>query len=111
MFIEGHTDSAPLQRGVYTNWHLGLDRARAVYDVITAGLMQSFRNERLLDVVGISSYADKRPNKDNPEDDAKNRRVELRFVLAFKPENDKLSSDISAVGVELQKRSAQNEIQ
>jgi chemotaxis protein MotB len=104
MFIEGHTDSAPLQRGVYTNWHLGLDRARAVYDVITAGLMQTFRNERLLDVVGISSYADKRPNKDNPQDDAKNRRVELRFVLAFKPENEKLDSDISAVGVELQKR-------
>ena len=46
--------------------------------------MQSFKNERTLDVVGISSYADKRPNKDDPKDDAKNRRVELRFVLAFK---------------------------
>jgi chemotaxis protein MotB len=86
IFIEGHTDSQPLNRGVYTNWHLGLDRARAVYDVLTAGEIQKFKNERTLDVVGISSYADKRPNKEAPQDAEKNRRVELRFVLAFKPE-------------------------
>lgn len=84
IFIEGHTDSAPLQRGIYTNWHLGLDRARAVYDLLTIGPMQQYKNERTLGVVGISSYADKRPNKDSPDDDAKNRRVELRFVLAYK---------------------------
>ena len=64
----------------------GLDRARAVYDVLTAGPIQNFKNERTLDVVGISSYADKRPNKEAPQDAEKNRRVELRFVLAFKPE-------------------------
>lgn len=86
IFIEGHTDSAPLQRGIYTNWHLGLDRARAVYEVITVGSMLNFKNERNLDVVGISSYADKRPAKGGLIDDSKNRRVELRFVLAFKPE-------------------------
>jgi chemotaxis protein MotB len=84
IFIEGHTDSAPLPLGIYTNWHLGLDRARAVYDLLTIGPMQQYKNERTLGVVGISSYADKRPNKDNPSDDAKNRRVELRFVLAYK---------------------------
>ncbi len=89
IFIEGHTDSAPLQRGIYTNWHLGLDRARAVYDVITVGGMQNFKNERNLDVVGISSYADKRPAKGGLIDDSKNRRVELRFVLAFKPDTKK----------------------
>lgn len=93
IFIEGHTDSTPLQRGIYTNWHLGLDRAHAVYDVLTIGPMQNFKNERSLDVVGISSYADKRPNKDEPKDDAKNRRVELRFVLAFKPQPNKFAPD------------------
>ena len=103
IFIEGHTDSTPLQRGIYTNWHLGLDRARAVYDVITVGSMQSFKNERKLDVVGISSYADKRPNKDDPKDDAKNRRVELRFVLAFKPENNKSETSIRGAQAKLQK--------
>ena len=103
IFIEGHTDSAPLQRGIYTNWHLGLDRARAVYDVLTLGSMQSFKNERSLDVVGISSYADKRPNKDDPKDDAKNRRVELRFVLAFKPEVKKPGADLQSIEDKLQK--------
>jgi chemotaxis protein MotB len=107
IFIEGHTDSTPLQRGIYTNWHLGLDRARAVYDVLTVGSMQNFKNERSLDVVGISSYADKRPykspNKDDTEDDAKNRRVELRFVLAFKPQVNKSATDVRSVQDKLQK--------
>lgn len=103
IFIEGHTDSAPLQRGIYTNWHLGLDRAHAVYDVLTIGPMQNFKNERSLDVVGISSYADKRPNKDEPKDDAKNRRVELRFVLAFKPQTNKSAPDTRSFQDKFQK--------
>ena len=86
IFIEGHTDSKPLQKGIYTNWHLGLDRARAVYEVLTAGSMISYKNERDLNAVGISSYADKRPAKGGLFDDSKNRRVELRFVLAYKAE-------------------------
>jgi chemotaxis protein MotB len=86
IFIEGHTDSAPLQRGNYTNWHLGLDRARAVYEVLTNGSMQDFKNERTLDVLGVSSYADKRPV--SKFDSSSNRRVELRIVLAFKPESN-----------------------
>jgi outer membrane protein OmpA-like peptidoglycan-associated protein len=78
---EGHTDSAPLKRGDYSNWHLGLDRARAVYKVLSTGSLQDLRNEREQPVFGISSYADERPSdKDNA---AMNRRVELRFVLAF----------------------------
>ncbi|PIT76629.1 OmpA family protein [Limnohabitans sp. JirII-31] len=103
IFIEGHTDSTPLQRGIYTNWHLGLDRAHAVYDVLTVGPMQNFKNERSLDVVGISSYADKRPNKDQPKDDAKNRRVELRFVLAFKPQPNKSAPDTGSFQDKFQK--------
>jgi|GEM_PF-3239696 len=103
ILIEGHTDATPLQRGIYTNWHLGLDRARAVYEMITVGSMQSFKNERKLDVVGISSYADKRPNKSDPKDDAKNRRVELRFVLAYKPEINKSPPGIRDVQDKLQK--------
>jgi len=81
ILIEGHTDSAPLKRGDYSNWHLGLDRARAVYKVLNAGGLQDFRNEREQPVFGISSYADERPS--DKDDAAKNRRVELRFVLAF----------------------------
>jgi len=90
IFIEGHTDSKPLQQGNYTNWHLGLDRARAVYDVLTDGKPQAYQNERKLDVFGISSYADKRLVKSlGLEDAEKSRRVELRFILAFKPDAQK----------------------
>jgi flagellar motor protein MotB len=88
IFIEGHTDSAALKQGNYTNWHLGLDRARAVYDVLTDGKPQTYQNERKLDVFGISSYADKRLKKNFGIEDAKaSRRVELRFVLAYKPDS------------------------
>jgi flagellar motor protein MotB len=90
IFIEGHTDSKPLQQGNYTNWHLGLDRARAVYEVLTEGKPQYYQNERKLDVFGISSYADKRLVKNiGMEDSEKSRRVELRFILAFKPDSKK----------------------
>ena len=83
ILIEGHTDASPLHRGDYSNWHLGLDRARAVYKVLNAGSTQSLRNQREQPIFGISSYADERPS--DKSDPAKNRRVELRFVLAFQP--------------------------
>jgi chemotaxis protein MotB len=93
IFFEGHTDSDPLQLGNYTNWHLALDRARAVYDVLTEGKLQDYQNERKLDVFGISSYADKRTKKViGIEDKSKSRRVELRFVLAFKPDSQKTAT-------------------
>lgn len=95
VFVEGHTDSKPLQRGIYTNWHLGLDRARAVYDVLSVGEVVRYKNERGLDIVGISSYADKRPK--STIDNAENRRVELRFVLAFKPETNQASTSSKVV--------------
>jgi outer membrane protein OmpA-like peptidoglycan-associated protein len=94
IFFEGHTDSDPLQLGNYTNWHLALDRSRAVYDVLTEGKLQEYRNERKLDVFGISSYADKRTKKNmlNIEDKSMSRRVELRFVLAFKSDSQRSSA-------------------
>jgi chemotaxis protein MotB len=85
ILIEGHTDSTPLHRGEYTNWHLGLDRARAVYRVLNEQGMEHFHNDRDQPVFGISSYADERPQSKTNE--ALNRRVELRFVLAYQPNN------------------------
>jgi chemotaxis protein MotB len=100
IFIEGHTDSAVLQQGNYTNWHLGLDRARAVYEVLTEGKLQSYQNERKLDVFGISSYADKRLKKNFGIEDAKaSRRVELRFVLAYKPDSKRSKSAKAAENI------------
>ncbi len=83
LLIEGHTDNTPLQRGEYTNWHLGLDRAQTVYRVLGGYDMHKLQNARLQPILGISSYADERPQ--DREEASKNRRVELRFVLAFQP--------------------------
>lgn len=83
IFIEGHTDKKPLKRGLYNNWHLGLDRARAVHALLINPKLDSYRNEKGQPIFGFSSYADERPKKVGyPE---LNRRVELRFVLSYKP--------------------------
>lgn len=83
IFIEGHTDKKPLKRGLYNNWHLGLDRARAVYALLQDSKLEGYRNEKGQPIFGFSSYADERPKKvGHPE---LNRRVELRFVLSYQP--------------------------
>ena len=84
IFIEGHTDSKPLNRGLYNNWHLGLDRARAVFDLLRDSQLTGYLNEKKQPIFGFSSYADERPKKIG--DDAINRRVELRFVLSYQPQ-------------------------
>lgn len=83
LLIEGHTDATPLQRGEYNNWHLGLDRARTIYKMFEQQGMHTLKNSRLQPILGISSYADERPT--DYTNSEKNRRVELRFVLAFSP--------------------------
>lgn len=92
IFIEGHTDSVPLNLGLYNNWHLALDRARTVYAMlVTNGPMEAYRNERSQWLFGVSSYADSRPRSDV---DSENRRVELRFVLSFKGDGDSLGDQV-----------------
>jgi hypothetical protein len=81
---------------------LGLDRARAVYKVLNAGSMQDFRNEREQPVFGISSYADERPSDKTQA--AKNRRVELRFVLAFQPNDNSTKGPSSTLKKNARKR-------
>lgn len=92
IFIEGHTDSLPLRVIIgnereYNNWHLGLDRARDVFDALmTSPSLREFRNRRGQPVFGVSSYADSRPAPPTGATqreiiDRRNRRVELRFVV------------------------------
>jgi len=75
VFIEGHTDSQPMNHPLYNNWHLGLDRARAVHQVLAGDGLSEYKNERGQPIFGFSSYGDERlkdPIRDEP-----NRRVEL----------------------------------
>lgn len=83
IFIEGHTDRQPMNHPMYNNWHLGLDRARAVYHVLAGDGLAHYKNERGQPIFGFSSYGDERlkdPIRDEP-----NRRVELRFILSYQP--------------------------
>lgn len=88
IFIEGHTDSKPLNRGLYNNWHLGLDRARAVYEILEDPALTGVLNEKGQPIFGFSSYADQRPK--DATNDSVNRRVELRFVLSYEPQKSEL---------------------
>ena len=86
IYVEGHTDSAPQTKPFpgYDNWHLGLDRARTVYQMFVASTMGTYRNDRDQPIFGVTSYADERPARGGTKADYdKNRRVELRVVLSY----------------------------
>ncbi len=95
LLIEGHTDATPLQRGEYTNWHLGLDRARTIYKMFEQQGMHTLKNGRLQPILGISSYADERPT--DTSNSEKNRRVELRFILAFQANTSPYATNVMSL--------------
>ncbi len=82
IFIEGHTDNAPLNMGGYDNWDLSADRALAVLDY--------FRYETAVEErrMVASGYGEFRPRDPRDSDEARrtNRRVEL--VVAFERADD-----------------------
>ncbi len=89
IFIEGHTDNRPLQRSGYDNTSLSLDRARAVQRALFQGSpLQHYKNKSDQPLFSFSAYADTRPLKDMVPSDAKNRRVDLRIVLTYRPIED-----------------------
>jgi chemotaxis protein MotB len=77
VYIEGHTDNAPLARSGYSNWDLSTDRALAVLDFFE--LVVEIDPARLV----ASGFGEYRPRVGGVSDDARrqNRRVEL--VVAF----------------------------
>lgn len=85
IYVEGHTDKAPVTKEGYNNWYLGLDRARSVYYSLINGEMANYRNTSGQPIFGFSSYADERPaDPAQPDNFRLNRRVELRFVMAYR---------------------------
>lgn len=86
IFIEGHTDSRPLQTPGYDNTNLSLDRARAVHAALVNGsALAGYRNRLAQPLFSFSAYADTRLLPDVAPTDAKNRRVDLRIVLTYRP--------------------------
>lgn len=85
IFIEGHTDNRPMNRAG-GNIKLSLDRAISVNNaLIQAGTLAGFRNKLDQPIISYSAYADTRPLIKEDPADGRNRRVDLRIVLSYKP--------------------------
>ena len=86
VMIEGHTDSDQYPNYPEGNWHLGLDRARYIFEELGKGDLGKFKNKKGQPLLGVSSYADSRPSKimvGSSDPKEKDRRVELRFILSY----------------------------
>ncbi len=91
IFIEGHTDNIPMRRVGYSNIKLSLDRAEAVKAALVQGTaLDEYKNKSEQPLFSYSAYADSRPLTGHDPSDGKNRRVDLRIVLTYKPIKDLL---------------------
>lgn len=89
IFIEGHTDSRPMNTPGYTNTNLSLDRAQAVHKVLVAETpLSGYRNKQGQPMFSFSAYADSRPITGTESTDSRNRRVDLRIVMTYRPINE-----------------------
>lgn len=95
VMVEGHTDSDQYASDPNKNWHLGLDRARYIFRMFGDGDLGRLKNDKGQPLLGVSSYADSRPSKlenDSPDPKAKDRRVELRFILSYQGDDSSRSA-------------------
>lgn len=86
IFIEGHTDSRPIQRPGYTNWNLSSDRAIESFQIMKAAepTISGLDNSIGQPLFSVSGYAAERPRADRPDwssADPRQRRIELRFIM------------------------------
>lgn len=89
IFIEGHTDNAPLNNSFgagrrWTNMELSAQRAINTYTTMDEGAQISMmKNKNGQHLFSYSGYADQRPVVDNTTEQgrAKNRRIEIFFAL------------------------------
>lgn len=93
IFIEGHTDSDPITPNgrLRDNWDLSAARASNTFRILTTARPDLTRflsgepgGEDARPVFSVAGYADQRPVQDGDGEDAKarNRRIDLRFVMA-----------------------------
>ncbi len=87
VLVEGHTDDLPIHAGPYRdNWELGAARGVNTFRALVEyePVLDRFRNSRDEALLGVSSYADRRPVSWSHSPDARrlNRRIDIRFLLA-----------------------------
>jgi flagellar motor protein MotB len=93
ILIEGHTDTRPTDRRG-GNWTLSTDRARAFLELMVgpALVLRDLRNASGQPMLGLAGYGDSRPRAGIEGADARNRRIEVRFILSGQQES--LSANI-----------------
>lgn len=79
VLIEGHTDTIPGD-----NWRLSTNRAYAMLELILrqASALGDLENSSGQALIGIAGYGETRTLPGIPGNDGRNRRIELRFLLA-----------------------------
>lgn len=106
VFIEGHTDNVPVKGVPDFNWQLSTRRAIATYQFIVARepilsrLMNGDdQNPQLL--FSVAGYAEQRPlvAYKEPTDDARNRRIDIRFIMTPPKETSEIIRAIHEEGV------------
>lgn len=92
IFLEGHTDSRPLNRAGMDNVTLSFQRARAIHQVLLANgsPLLTYQNHAGQPVFSYSAYGETRLLAGIPGEDARNRRVDLRIVLKYQSINETL---------------------
>jgi len=97
LYIEGHTDTTPIHTTRFqSNWDLSVARASATFGQLVASfpILAALKNDRAEALIGVSGYGEFRPvdTSGTPVGMLRNRRIELRFIMAA-PE----SSDVAGI--------------
>jgi flagellar motor protein MotB len=89
VLIEGHTDTNPSGR-IGGNWALSTDRARAFMELMAerTPALRALRNGSNQPLLGLAGYGDSRARPGIAGTDERNRRIEIRFLLARRRETD-----------------------
>lgn len=104
VLIEGHTDTRDTNR-LGGNWALSTDRARAFLGLIggvTAPLLD-LRNSRGQTLIGLAGYGPTRHLQQFGGEDARNRRIEIRFLLTGENDNSAPIESLDTLQRELER--------
>lgn len=87
VYIEGHTDTTPIHTARFqSNWDLSAARASETFKQFLAAFpaLATLKNDRAEALFGVSGYGEYRPldTSGTPAGMQRNRRIELRFIMA-----------------------------
>ena len=94
IFVEGHTDNAPIRnsRRFASNWELSTQRAINTWTVLRTSnpKLDTLENKNYEPLFSCSGYAETRPVTDNTtaEGRMKNRRIAFRFTMTPPTKDD-----------------------